>query len=74
MTTKTKTPCKSKAGELLTERETAELLRVRPSTLAVWRCTRRYPLSWIRVGRSIRYRLADVEAFIEDRTETPVTV
>ena len=53
---------------LLSENEAAEILNVTPGTLSVWRCTRRYPLPYVRVGRSIRYRLSDIEAFCESRT------
>jgi len=47
--------------------EAAKILGTTPGTLSVWRCTKRYPLRYIRVGRRVRYRLADIEAFIESR-------
>jgi len=50
---------------LLTPDEAAAILRVSTGTLAVWRCTQRYPLRFIKIGRSVRYRRADVDAFIE---------
>jgi excisionase family DNA binding protein len=53
---------------LLTEIETAEYLRVKPETLTTWRCTQRYALPYVRVGRSIRYRASDVEKFLASRT------
>jgi predicted DNA-binding transcriptional regulator AlpA len=56
------------SSPLLDEKQTAELLNVTPGTLSVWRCTRRYPLPYIKVGRSVKYRLADIEAFISSRT------
>ena len=49
---------------LLTAEETAEILGVKPQTLAVWRCAKRYGLPYLKLGRSIRYRLDDVESFI----------
>jgi len=55
---------------LLTESEAAELLSIGPGTLCVWRCTKRYPLPYVKVGRGVRYKLADVLAFIESRTVT----
>jgi len=55
-------------SSLLTAQQTAELLGVNAGTLAVWRCTRRYDLPYVKCGRSVRYRLADIEAFIESRT------
>jgi len=54
---------------LLTCDEAAALLQVRPQTLAVWRSSRRHPeLRYVRVGRSIRYRYADLLAYLAART------
>ena len=50
---------------LLKTRQAAKLLGVVPDTLVQWRCTRRYPLPYIMVGSSVRYRLSDVLAFID---------
>lgn len=55
---------------LLNEDETAEFLRVKRQTLAAWRCTDRYQLPFIKVGRSVRYRLGDLEKFLASRTVT----
>lgn len=55
-------------SRLLTPEATAEMLGVALNTLAVWRTTARYPLPYVRVGRCIRYRLADVEKWISDQT------
>ena len=54
--------------KLWTEAEAADYLSVEPQTLCAWRCTRRYNLRFIKVGRLIRYRPEDVEAFLEERT------
>ena len=54
--------------KLLTEAEAADYLGVEPQTLCAWRCTRRYNLPFIKVGRLVRYRPEDVEAFLEERT------
>jgi len=56
--------------KLLTPDETAERLGVLTNTLDVWRCTRRYDLPYVKVGRLVRYREIDVEAFIESRLQT----
>ena len=53
---------------LLTTAEAAEILGVKPETLTVWRCVKRYDLPYVRVGRSIRYRQSDLEAWLERRT------
>lgn len=57
---------------LLKPEITANILGVDVKTLAVWRCTKRYPLPWVRVGRNVMYRPEDVQAFIESRTVSPV--
>ena len=54
--------------KLLTESEAADYLSVEPQTLCAWRCTRRYNLPFIKVGRLVRYRPEDVEAFLAERT------
>ncbi len=54
-------------NELITEDEAADLIGVRPQTLAVWRSTGRYDLPFIRVGRLVRYRVCDLETWIQDR-------
>lgn len=57
--------------QLLTPRETAKALGVRPNTLAIWRSKRRYKLRYIKLGGKIRYRLADIQKFLESRTVEP---
>lgn len=56
-----------KLEKLITPAQTAELLGVKEQTLTVWRCTKRYPLPYVKVGRSVMYREADVRQFIESR-------
>lgn len=48
-------------------KEAAEILGVREETLAVWRCTKRYPLSYIKIGRKVFYRGEDLKQFIDSR-------
>ena len=54
------------AHELLTRKEAAYLLRLQPSTLAVWAVTRRFEkdLPVLHVGNRVRYRLSDVERIL----------
>lgn len=54
--------------DLLTPAQMAQLLGVSVGTLAVWRCTKRYALSYIKIGRSVRYSRAHGHAFIAART------
>lgn len=48
---------------LITETEAAAMLRVARITLARWRRAGRAPRS-IRLGRNVRYKRRDVEAFV----------
>jgi hypothetical protein len=51
--------------DLKNPHEAAEFLRVQSSTLARWRWAGTGP-AYVRVGnRAVRYRLADLEAFIQ---------
>lgn len=59
-------------GELLNETEAALYLSVAPRTLAHWRRTGGQPLSFVRIGRSIRYSRDDLIQFIEACTEAGV--
>lgn len=53
-------------NNLLTPQQAAEFLGVTIGTLAVWRCTKRYPLPFIKIGRRVKYRIADLNQFIEN--------
>ena len=53
-------------NELLTEAEAAAILGLKNAkTLSVWRCTKRYALTYVKYGRTVRYRRKDLDAFIE---------
>jgi len=52
---------------LLTTREAAELLGLQEQTLAAWRMTAKN-LPYVKVGRSVKYRLSALEAFLEKQT------
>jgi len=54
--------------KLLSRKEAAECLGVKPQTLAAWHVTGRYGLPVVKVGRAVRYRLADLERWIASRT------
>jgi excisionase family DNA binding protein len=49
---------------LLTTEEVAKMLGLQEHTLRDWRRAKRHPLPYVKVGRSVRFRLSDVEAFI----------
>ena len=46
----------------------AEILQVKAETLAVWRCTGRYSLPYVKIGSRVFYKRSDLLRFIEDRT------
>jgi Helix-turn-helix domain len=55
-------------SDLLTPSQTALRLGIEPHTLAVWRSNRRYGLHYVKVGRKVMYRKADIERFLRNRT------
>jgi predicted DNA-binding transcriptional regulator AlpA len=63
-------------GALITEHEAARALGVSPATLKAARLHRLgsnplRDLPHVRIGRSVRYRRADIEAWIEANTVRP---
>jgi excisionase family DNA binding protein len=56
------------AARLVDEKIAAEILGVTPGTLSVWRCVRRYDIPYLKIGRSVRYRVSDLEKWMESRT------
>ena len=59
-------------NELLTPDETAELLRVPVQLLYRWRYERRGPPSF-KIGRYLRYRRAELEAWIDRQASSSGT-
>lgn len=61
--------------DLLTRKEAADLMRLKPETLASWAARRSYteelPLVYLS-PRAVRYRREDVERFIARRIGKPV--
>ena len=54
--------------KLLNRKEAGEYLGIKPNTLDAWASTGRYNLKYIKVGRLVRYRKEDLDAFPEERT------
>lgn len=57
-------------ADLLTPEQAAQTLGLSVKTLATWRSTGRHALAFIRCGARIRYRRADLLAWLERRTST----
>ena len=55
--------------QLLNSKQAADYLGIAVETLNVWRCTKRYKLSYIKVGRLVKYRQSALDAFLESRTQ-----
>lgn len=55
--------------QLLNSKQAADYLGIAVETLNVWRCTKRYNLSYIKVGRLVKYRQSALDAFLESRTQ-----
>lgn len=53
---------------LMTEKETADLLRMKPQTLSVWRSRGGRGPAYIKVGASIRYQRFEVEKWLQKQT------
>jgi len=58
---------------LLTPPEAAAYIGITENTLSVWRCVGRYAIPFIKVGRLVRYRRSDLEAWLESRTHSSGT-
>jgi len=56
--------------DLLDEKAAADVIDVVPGTLSVWRSTGRYELPFLKIGRKVRYRRADLLAWLEKRTRS----
>jgi len=54
--------------KLLDDKQAAEYLTVTPGTLSVWRSTGRYALPFVKVGRMVRYRLSDLDTWLDARS------
>lgn len=53
---------------LLTREQAAKYLGVSVSALAAWACNKRYDLPMIKVGRLSKYRIQDLNDFIDRNT------
>ena len=52
-------------SELVDRKVAAEFLGVKAHTLAVWATTNKYKLPYVKIGRLVKYRISDLEAFVE---------
>jgi excisionase family DNA binding protein len=59
-------------SNMIDRKQAAELLGVAVGTLANWECTGRYRLPHVKIGKHVRYRVADLERWIESRVVNPL--
>ncbi|PYT48529.1 MAG: hypothetical protein DMG44_14470 [Acidobacteria bacterium] len=59
---------------LLTTEQAARVLGVKPQTLSIWRCKKRYGLRYRKVGGSVRYVMTDLLKFLEEAAVTPAAI
>jgi len=50
--------------DLLTTRQAAAVLHLAPSTLAIWRCRKRYSLPYTKSGSKVLYKRGDLLAML----------
>lgn len=54
-------------NERLSNKEAASYLGIAEHTLHVWRCTKRYPIPFLKIGSKVYYRKADLDAWLASR-------
>lgn len=55
-------------NDLLSVEQAAEFIGITSHTLDVWRCTKRHSIPYLKVGRLVKYRRSDLEAWLTSRT------
>ncbi|CAM2808252.1 helix-turn-helix domain-containing protein [Vibrio mytili] len=55
-------------NDLIPNQKAADYLGVTKGTLDNWRSSGRYQIPYIKMGRYIKYRKSDLDAFINSRT------
>lgn len=53
---------------LLSTPEAAAVLGCTPDTLVTWRCTKAVNIPFVRIGRLVRYRRVDLDAFLDQNS------
>lgn len=54
-------------SDLVSSDEAASYIGIQPGTLEVWRCTKRQRIPFLKVGRLVKYRLRDLDAWLASR-------
>ena len=56
----------NKLEGLITTKEAAKLLGIKPQTMNLWRSTKRHKIPFCKIGSAVRYRESDLVAFIDN--------
>ncbi len=59
---------KTNKFDLLSPKQVEEEYGIPVGTQAVWRCTKRYAIPYLKLGRLVRYNRAAIETWLESRT------
>lgn len=54
--------------KMLSRTEAAQFLGISPYTLATWACTKRGVIPYVKIGKFVKYQIADLETYIASRT------
>lgn len=54
-------------SKYLTPKELSKYLEISTQTLAIWRTNKTYPLPYIKVGGRVRYKIEDVQNWLDSR-------
>lgn len=65
MSQKTTKPLSFNDDVLATQEEAAALIKINASTLQKWRSTGENNIPFVKIGRSVRYRVSDLKAYVE---------
>ena len=57
---------RSNNDPLFSRKEAADYLGINVRTLANWKCNKRYSLPTTKIGRLVKYKQSDLEAFIQE--------
>ncbi|QSA97122.1 helix-turn-helix domain-containing protein [Methylococcus sp. EFPC2] len=61
------------ASEIMDRPEAAKYLGLSEQTLASWACTGRHSLPFVRLGRRVKYRKSDLDAYLASHTVNGAT-
>ena len=56
--------------EYMNTQTAAAYMGLKPQTLSAWRCSGRYCLPFLKVGRKVLYKKTDVDTWMCSRTRT----